>query len=509
MKLCSFPIKARWLVVAVAILAALASGKHARAAADPAAAPLKPCRVAGVKTEVQCGEVLRPLDPARPDGVKIAVHYLVVPALARRKLPDPVFFLAGGPGQSAIRVAPLVLGNMTRLNNRRDLVFVDQRGTGQSAPLECKDERHLPLAQQVDAKRRDAQLAQCLAELKKLPYGDLRFFTTVLASQDLDAVRQALGADKINLVGGSYGTRAALDYARQFPGAVRRNIIDGVAPPDMVLPASFSTDGQAAFDAMLAACEQELACARAHPKLRANWAELLAGLPRSIVVSHPMTGEGEQITLTRETVLSLVRLPLYSPVLASALPQAIEDAALRGRFEGLMGLGGGTGQRKALELAMGMHFSVVCAEDYPKLGQAADLPGKDFGKDFAQIYQTACAIWPRGQVPAEFYTIAPASAPTLLLSGGIDPATPPRHAQRVAQALGPKAQHVVVANAGHGVMNLGCMRDVLVKFIEAQDDAGLKVDAACATRIPRPLAFAPMASVADLPLPGAVGGARP
>lgn len=492
----------------MAIAAAVASGKHAQAADTPAAAPAKPCRVAGIKTEVLCGEVLRPLDPARPHGVKISVHYLVVPALARRKLADPVFFLAGGPGQSAIKVAPLVLGNLGRLNNRRDLVFVDQRGTGRSAPLECPSERQQPLARQVDAKARDAMLAQCLAQLQKLPYGDLRFFTTVLASQDLDAVRQALGAEKINLIGGSYGTRAALDYMRQFPQAVRRSVIDGVAPPDMVLPASFSTDGQAALESLLRACEAEAACAKAHPQLRANWATLLGSLPKSVVLTHPMTGEGEQVTLTKETVLSLVRMPLYAPSLASALPQAIDDAALRARYEGLLGLGGGLGGRRALELAMGMHFSVVCAEDYPRLKQATDVPGKDFGADMAQVYQSACAIWPRGEVPAAFYSVAPAGAPTLLLSGGLDPATPPRHGERVARALGSQAQHVVVANAGHGVMSLGCMPDVLTRFIDVAAEGTARVDASCATRIPRPLAFVPVAAVADaLPAPGAPAGA--
>ena len=102
-----------------------------------AQALLQPCRVTGIKTGVQCGVLVRPLDPARPDGVQIDIHYVVVPALARRKLADPVFLLAGGPGQSAIALAPLVAQQMSRLGNRRDLVLIDQRGTGRSAPLMC------------------------------------------------------------------------------------------------------------------------------------------------------------------------------------------------------------------------------------------------------------------------------------------------------------------------------------------------------------------------------------
>lgn len=125
-----------------------------------------PCRVAGFSTQVECGKVQRALDPAQPQGVKIDVQFVVVPALARRKLPDPVFFLAGGPGQSAIGIAPMLTKQMRRLNNRRDLVFVDQRGTGLSAPLVCDDDQRRPLAQQLDPARRSALVRQCLGQLK-------------------------------------------------------------------------------------------------------------------------------------------------------------------------------------------------------------------------------------------------------------------------------------------------------------------------------------------------------
>jgi len=257
------------------------------ALAGPAAhaQPLTECRVAGLRHSVQCGVLQRALDPARPDGPKIDIHYVVAPAMARRKLPDPVFLLAGGPGQSAITLAPSMLALFARLNNRRDIVFVDQRGTGKSAPLECADPQRESLAEQADPDRPFKRLMECRAALLKLPYikapGDLGYFTTTLAMQDLDAVRQAIGAERINLVGASYGTRAALEYARQFPQAVRRSVIDGVAPPDMVLPASFSTDGQAAFDKLLADCEREPACSKAFPTLRADWSALLADLPRT------------------------------------------------------------------------------------------------------------------------------------------------------------------------------------------------------------------------------------
>jgi len=461
-----------------------------------AAGPATPCRVPGLRNEAQCGVVKRALDPARPAGPQLDVHYVVVPAMARRKLPDPVFLLAGGPGQSAISLAGSVMPLFQRLNNRRDIVFVDQRGTGRSAPLACDDAPSGSLADEADPARQFALMAACRDRLaRRAPLGgvgDLGFFTTTLAMQDLDAVRLQLGAPTINLVGASYGTRAGLEYQRQFPSHVRRSVLDGVAPPDMVLPASFSTDGQHAFDALLAGCEAEPACKAAHPALRSDWTALLASLPREIAVAHPLTGRPERLVLTREMVLGAVRGTLYAPWIAAALPAALQQAG-QGRFEGLVGLGGLLGARKSAGLAMGMHFSVICAEDAPRMAQATDAPGADFGRTLGELYQRVCAGWPRGAVPADFYTLPASTTPVLLLSGGLDPITPPRHAERVAKALGAQARAVVVSNAGHGVLGVGCAGELVQRFIDAPHDrAALAVDAACLLAVPRPPAFVPV-----------------
>jgi pimeloyl-ACP methyl ester carboxylesterase len=431
----------------------------------------------------------------------IDVHYLVVPAMARNKQPDAVLLLAGGPGQSAMDVAPAVMSQLARLNNRRDLVFIDQRGTGRSAPLQCADESHLPVQQSVDPVQQLERLRHCSGLLAKLPYGDMRFFTTALAMQDFEAVREQLGVSQWNLIGASYGTRAALEYLRQFPQKVRRTVIDGVAPPDMVLPVSFSADGQAALEALFKACEADAkgptACSSQFPRLRQQWRDLLDGLPRQVSVNHPATGKVERFELTRSALLRLIRAPLYAPALASALPAAI-DAAASGNFSGVVGLSGALGNRKANRLAMGMHFAVVCAEDAPGIANAVQAPGEDFGQVDAQMYQNVCAFWPRGQVPSAFYTVPSAPSPVLVLSGGADPATPPRHGMRVAKALGDKAQHIVVPEAGHGVMGAGCMRDVVYRFVVAATDAeALPQDAACANKVPRPPAFLPAQGGSD------------
>jgi pimeloyl-ACP methyl ester carboxylesterase len=195
-------------------------------------------------------------------------------------------------------------------------------------------------------------------------------------------------------------------------------------------------------------------------------------------------------------VLSSVRGPLYSPALTSALPYAITQAK-QGRYDALMGLSGALASNKSDRLALGMHLSVVCAEDIPRLATSTDKPGADFGGEFGQLYIDTCAYWPRGAVADAFYTIPASNAHVLVLSGGLDPVTPVRHGTRITQALGSKAQHVVVPNAGHGVMTLECMRDVLYRFIDSENDAqATAIDASCVKTIPRPPAFMPVTNTA-------------
>ena len=457
-------------------------------AVSASADDLHPCHVPGLAHEAMCGEVSRPLDPARTDGVHIDVHYLVFSAKARNKQTTPIFLLAGGPGQSAIGVAPALVGLFARLNNRRDIVFVDQRGTGHSAPLQCDDETRQSLARSAESSRDLADVARCREKLSKLPYGDLRFFTTSLAMQDLDAVRVALGAPQVDLVGESYGTRAALEYMRLYPKAVRRVVLDGVAPPDLDLSTSFAKDTDAALDSVFAACEAEPRCHADQPHLRQDWTRLLESLPKAVSAAHPLTGAVERFTLTREMVTGLVRGPLYAPWIAEALPTAISAAAM-GRYEPLLGLGSVMESRPGTAVAQGMHFSVVCAEDLAVEKSAVAAAALD---DVAVRYKRVCRDWPRGTVPKGFYRVPATTVPTLLLSGGLDPVLPPRHAARVAAQLGASALNVVVPNAGHNVLSVGCMHDVLFDFIDAANDAAaLKIKTGCAHDVPRPPAFRP------------------
>jgi pimeloyl-ACP methyl ester carboxylesterase len=483
--------------------AALAAVAGAATAAD--ALPwLEPCRVGGLPHEVRCGVIARPLDPARPEGRRINLHVLVVPSTAPHRLDDPVFFFAGGPGQSAIALAPRVMPWFARLARRRDIVFIDQRGTGRSAPLECARDDALPLAERIDVGRSIARLRDCRRRLEALPYGDLRQFTTPVAAADAEAVRAALGVQQMNLVGVSYGTRVALEVLRQFPGRVRRVVLDGVAPPDMALPQSQAADAQAALDAVFAHCDADAACRARHPALAARWSDWLDGLPREATVVDPVSGVPTRVTLSRDAVAAAVRAPLYAPPLAAALPFAIGEA-LDGRATPLVGLGGSLGGGgRAGEVAQGMHFAVTCAEDAARLA-AEEPPG--LGATFLRPYREVCADWPRAELPPGFRGVPRSAAPVLAFSGTLDPVTPPRHGERVVRALGDaraggRARHVVVPNAGHGVLGVGCASELMQRFVAAETQAeALALDAACLMRLPRPPAFEPPrpAPIADGP----------
>ena len=441
------------------------------------------CRLPDFPQELRCGKIQRPLNPAQPGGQQIDIHYVVIPSQDKNKLPDAVFLLAGGPGQSAVNLASFGQAMFSRLNKRRDLVFVDQRGTGRSASLACPEMEAASDTEVASDALMQKKSAACLQRLKALPYGDLRYFTTSIAVQDLEAVRQQQGYEKINLVGASYGTRVGLEYLRQFPHAVKRLVLDGVVPPDMGLPAA---DAQSALDDLFADCRKQAACNQAYPELALQWQKLLASMPKAVQVTHPRLGTPIRFDMTHDLLLGQIHKTLYAPGSVAALPYAITQA-LQGNYQPLFTLSGTANLPDKGAINYGMHFSVWCTEAYAKPLAA---PKDAFEKVMAQTYAQTCKDWPRGEVPAGFFTIPPAAVPVLLFSGGIDPVTPIRHGAAVARALGANARHVTIQNAGHGLLAQGCVRDVVYRFLSARDDAdALKLDTNCVRQIPRPLAW--------------------
>jgi pimeloyl-ACP methyl ester carboxylesterase len=450
---------------------------------DVSQAATKACRVPDFPQEVQCGQLQRPLNPAEPEGKKIAVHYVVLPSQDRNKLPDAVFLLAGGPGQSAINVAGFGQAVLSRLNRRRDLVFIDQRGTGRSAPLHCPE-----LEDGSDVVDNDSMLKMaqnCMKNLQALPYGDLQYFSTSIAVQDIEAVRQAQAYGPVNLVGASYGTRAALEYMRQYPKSVRRMVMDGVTPPDMRFP---SADAQAALDGVFADCARQAQCNQSYPELALRWKKLLSNPPASVSFIHPRLGNQMSVPMNRDGLLGLVHKTLYSAASTAALPYALTQAG-QGNFAPLITLSNALNLSGPGGIAYGMHFSVWCAEAYAQAGKPV-ASKDDFETLMMGMYDKVCEKWPRAQVPAGFFTIPVSAAPVLLLSGGIDPVTPSRHGAAVAKALGEQARHLTVDHAGHGLLAHGCIRDVVYRYLNEKNDAdAIKLDTSCVRQIPRPLAW--------------------
>jgi pimeloyl-ACP methyl ester carboxylesterase len=479
------PTSVRCAALGLLLPLALLAGCE-RLSGGAARAALEPCRLPGLEREARCGTVSVPADPAAPEGKKFAVRYAVLPALARIKLDDPVFVLAGGPGQAATGVAGQVAPIFDKLNARRDLVFVDQRGTGASAPFACPQ----PASEfeEFDAQRAVERLRECA----RAATIDPALLPTWIATRDLEAVRAALGAEQINLWGASYGTRAALDYLRQFPQRVRSVVLDGAAPPDMALPAAMSVDADAALEAALARCAADPACSARYPDLRATVARLLdqAAQGQRISVADPLTGRRTELALSPTLLAALLRAPLYVPTYAAVLPYALAEAGA-GRFEPLAALAAGLAGPVSRNFAEGMHYAVVCAEDLPRIDAAArqQAAATRLGTTIIELYAQACGALRAGAVPAEFYTVPASRVPVLILSGGADPATPPRHGEAVAQRLG-NALHLVAPQLGHGVSGAGCAPDLIARFVRQASFDG--IDGACLQKIPAPSFFQPL-----------------
>ena len=316
---------------------------------------------------------------------------------------------------------------------------------------------------------------------------DPRFYTTSLAMDDLDDVRAFLGYERVNLYGGSYGTRAALVYLRQHPSRVRSVILAGVAPPDMRLPLFFARDGQRALDLLLADCAADEGCATRYPDLAARARGLVERLDRAPVEArlvHPRTGVAETMRVDARLVANLVFGALYSPLASSIVPELLARAEA-GDFQGLLALGmlsePGDGR-----ISVGMQLSVVCAEDAPRV-QPGDLrvgSGRDgVRRPAADRPARGLRVLARGEVPAGYYAPVVSDVPALLLSGALDPVTPPSWGEQVGAHLS-HSRHVVMPNTGHGVIGTGCGQRLIEAFIERGTVEGL--DDGCVGRQARP-----------------------
>ncbi|MBI5291236.1 MAG: alpha/beta fold hydrolase [Chloroflexi bacterium] len=466
-------------LVATLALAACVGASAPTATPAPAIA-LTPCQLSApgsaARFKAKCGTLTVFENRAAAAGRTINLRIAVLPAISRSPAPDPLFFLAGGPGQAATESFVELRVAFDKINRMRDIVLVDQRGTGGSNPLHCQASPDDP--ESLD----DAALSRWLAAcLQQLP-GDPKLYTTSIAMDDLDAVRAALGYNQINLYGVSYGTRAALAYLRQYPQRVRAVVLDGVVPSDIALGLDAARDAQHALDLIFQRCAADSACAAAFPSLPGEFQSLLETLqanPPRVTVRHPFSGVPTTIALTRSTVAGTVRLLSYTAETAALLPLLIHNAQSRQDYTELAAQAMMLQGQLNNSLSPGMAYSVQCAEDAPFL-DAAEAARANASAYLQNLLTDGlgqvCALWPRGDIPADFKQPVSSNVPVLLLSGEADPVTPPDNAAHAAATL-PNSLQLVAPGQGHNVVYRGCIPKVMTAFVESGSVSGL--DAAC------------------------------
>jgi pimeloyl-ACP methyl ester carboxylesterase len=458
------------------------SGRNQPSALDR----LRPCTADDGPTDAYCGSYAVYENRDSKQGRKIDLRIVLLPALSRDAKPDPVFFLAGGPGQGAAQLARGIREMFRRVQAERDIVLVDQRGTGESNPLDCKSDEDSLKELNDPPEAVVARLKSCMEGLD----ADLRFYTTNIAMDDLDDVRQFLGYEQINLYGGSYGTRAALVYLRQHEPHVRAAVLDGVAPTDMRLPLFFARDAQRALDLLIADCEKDDQCRARYPNLGERLKNLAARLESSPVTTrlvHPRTGLEEEVVVKGSLVAVTIFGALYSPLASSLIPALVERAE-RNDFQGMLALSminSGVSEN----MAVGMQFSVLCTEDFGRITPEEaerEVVGTLFGRHLMEMRLKACEFWPKGSLPANYHQPVQSAVPALLLSGELDPVTPPEWAEKVAKTL-TNSKHLIAPGTGHGVISTGCGLRILREFLDEASAESL--DDSCLAVLRRPPFF--------------------
>ncbi len=430
-----------------------------------------------------CARMEVPEDPARPDGRKISLRVGLVKAHNAEPLADPVFFLAGGPGQSAVEAFPMIAPGFTRIVEKRHVILVDQRGTGDSNPLKCEGDEGESAFGADDASL-EAQadfVKRCVHALKDK--ADPRFYTTSVAVTDLDRVRAAIGAENINLIGGSYGTRVAQVYLRQFPTRVRSIVLDGVVPPDLVLGNEHARNLESAVQGIFKRCRDDSACHAAFGDPAADLARMQAELKlRAVAVDYrdPKSGEALKEEITLGDLGAVVRLFAYAPETAALLPLALHEA-VNGRPEALLAqsrlVSGDLGE----QIMHAMQLSVICSEDAPFFASRAEDVDTVMGTAFVDVMQAQCAVWPKGVRPDDFHVPKSSAVPTLLLSGEFDPVTPPRYGASTVKHFS-NGRHLIAPGRGHGLLTAGCVPRLVAQFVDEADTG--KLDAECLKDLP-------------------------
>lgn len=406
------------------------------------------------------------------EGRMIHLNVVVLHAEGPETRPDPLFVFAGGPGADVTAYRPMYERSWIR--KTRDIVLVSQRGTAGDNKIDC------PAAAPDDDLQsyfsplfKEALFRSCLEDLK-LKF-DLTQYSTYHAADDYNDVRQALGYDKVNITGSSYGTRMALVYLRSHPETVRTAVLNGVVPLAFRNPLYHAPGFQRAVDLLIEECSADPDCRSAYPSLKQEYESILARLekePAAVTVRHPETKKESLVRMSKEAFIEALRTYMYNSVSRRQVPYLIHRA-YEGDYQPFAeaGLGSEWGIRRML--AVGMLLCVTCAEDLDRITwqDIEEIAGNtDMGGGRATRQKTVCECWPRSELPENFDEPLEVDVPVLLLSGTLDPVTPPQWGEEAAGHL-PNSLHVVVPGA-HGVGG-DCIRSIQKQFLETASLKGL------------------------------------
>lgn len=470
------PRARRWTWAACTLLCAAGAAAELR---------FEPCELRGSsghgRVQAECAELGVAENPDTGGSRSIALRVARIPAPAGAAEAAPLTLINGGPGASSIDLYVDIEPALSGIRRHRDIIVVDQRGTGASGRLDCPALQAESGA--FDAERVRAAAAACLEEID----ADPRYYTTSVAVRDLEAVRAALGVAAWHVYGVSYGTRVAAHYARKYPQAVSSLILDGVLPPQIVLGPEVAPNAQHTLDGILRRCGETPSCARAFPDIVDDLAALFVRLraaPVEVSLLHPVTGRPHRMILRDQHLAMTLRMSSYAPETAALIPLLVHEAAREENFTPV------AAQALRLErslmdaISFGMHNSVVCSEDAPRFGDLDALrPQLDatyLGADQMRALALICEQWPAGPVDDDLAAPLSSALPTLLLSGEHDPITPPRYADLLAAGLD-HGRHLVAPGQGHGVIARGCMAEIIEDFLAAGSADDL--DAACLDRL--------------------------
>ncbi|MBZ0310041.1 MAG: alpha/beta hydrolase [Anaerolineae bacterium] len=451
--------------------------------------------------QVDCGYLMVPEDHQQPEGNIVRLHVAVFRSTSPAPEPDPIIYLEGGPGGSALETVGYAYDFLVEpfLPNRDFIVF-DQRGTGYSQPyLGCPElfdvgydtiDQFLLPSEDVSANL-EAVFA-CHDRLVEQGI-NLSAFNSAQSAADVEALRQLLGYEQWNLFGISYGTRLALTVMRDYPEGVRSAILDSSYPLQVNLYIETPANMHRSMDTLFAGCANDPDCNSRYPNLEAVFFKLVDQLNREpvLVELDDYYHDDYKVLVTGDDFIGLLFRSFYSEMLIPTLPSVIYKAR-NGDYSELAWLraqsvgGGGSN-------SMGMYYSVQCSEEVPfgspddVIAGANDHP--QVQNFFTRSYYlgkaifTVCKTWqPNGISPIENDPVV-SDVPALILSGEYDPITPPTWGKMTGETL-PNSHYYLFPGMGHGVsVAADCPASIMMEFL---DDPLHEPDASCIERMSGP-----------------------